>query len=56
MIDEGRKANAKEKINVYWDMMNGANENNNVELYEYWLSKWASAREIYELLTGERWK
>ena len=56
MIDEGRKANAKEKINVYWDLMNGAAENNNDELYDYWLSKWAAAREIYELLTGERWK
>ena len=55
MIDEGRIANAKSKINDYWDLMNRAAENNNDELYDYWLAKWAAAREIYEVLTGGRW-
>ena len=30
-------------------------ENNNDELYDYWLAKWAAAREIFEILTGEKW-
>lgn len=56
MTNQERIANAKYKINDYWDLMNRAAENNNGELYEYWLAKWGAAREIYELLTGERWK
>lgn len=55
MTKEERIANAKYKINDYWDLMNRAAENNNDELYDYWLAKWAAAREIYEVLTGEKW-
>lgn len=55
MTIEERTAKAKEKINEYWDLMDYAVEHNNDELYDYWLAKWAAAREIYEILTGERW-
>lgn len=55
MTNQERIANAKYKINGYWDLMNRAAENKNDELYDYWLAKWAAAREIYEVLTGERW-
>lgn len=54
MTNQERIANANYKINEYWDLMNRAAENND-ELYDYWLAKWAAAREIYEVLTGERW-
>ena len=55
MIIKERIAKAKEKIDSYWDELGRAAENNNVELYEYWLAKWAAAREIYECLTDTRW-
>lgn len=55
MIDEERIASAKGKINFYWNLMNNSVERGNDELYDYWLAKWAAAREIYEILTGERW-
>lgn len=55
MTNQERIANAKYKINYYWDLMNRADENNNAELYEYFLAKWAAAREIYEVLTDTRW-
>lgn len=55
MITEERIAKAKEKIDDLWDDMNMAAENNNAELYEYLLAKWAAAREIYEVLTDTRW-
>lgn len=56
MIIEERIANANEKIQFYWDMLAHAANNNNAELYDYWLAKWAAAREIYECLTDTRWK
>lgn len=56
MTNEERIATAKGKINFYWDLMAHAVESENDELYGYWLAKWAAAREIYEVLTGERWK
>lgn len=55
MIIEERIAKAKERIDSYWDKLNDAAENNNAELYEYYLAKWAAAREIYEDLTDARW-
>lgn len=55
MTNEERIATAKGKINFYWDLMDDAVENGNGELYDFWLAKWAVAREIYEVLTGERW-
>lgn len=55
MITEERIAKAKEKIDSYWDDMGRAEENNNSELYDYWLAKWSAAREIYEDLTDMRW-
>ena len=55
MIIEERIAKANERIDSYWDKLNEAAENNNAELYEYYLAKWASAREIYEDLTDTRW-
>lgn len=54
MTNQERIANAKYKINDYWDLMNRAAENND-ELYDYWLAKWGAAREIFEILTGEKW-
>lgn len=54
MTNQERIANAKYKINDYWDLMNRAVENND-ELYDYWLAKWGAAREIFEILTGEKW-
>ena len=56
MTIEERIANAKEKINEYWDLIDRALKTNNDELYDYWLARWAAAREIYEILTGERWE
>lgn len=55
MIIEERIANANEKIQFYWDMLGHAADSNNDELYDYWLAKWAAAREIYEDLTDTRW-
>lgn len=54
MTNQERIASAKYKINEYWELMNRAAENND-ELYEYWLAKWGAAREIFEILTGEKW-
>ena len=55
MTMQERIANADGKIKFYWDLMASAIENDNGELYDYWLAKWASAKEIYEILTGEKW-
>ena len=46
---------ADEKIKSYWELMGNAADNNNEELYDYWLAKWAAAREIYEILTDKKW-
>lgn len=55
MTTQERIGNAKYKINAYWNLMNIAAENNNDELCEYWLAKWGAAREIFVILTGEKW-
>lgn len=55
MTTKERIANANEKIQDYWDLMAMTVETNNYELYDYWLAKWGAAREIYEVLTGEKW-
>lgn len=55
MTNQERIANAKYKINDYWDLMNRAAEINNAELYDYWLAKWGAAREIFEILIGGKW-
>ena len=55
MTMQERIANADEKIRFYWEFMGRAIESNNEELYDYWLAKWAAAREIYEILIDEKW-
>ena len=55
MTMQERIANADEKIRFYWELMGHAIESNNEELYDYWLAKWAAAREIYEILIDEKW-
>lgn len=55
MTIEERIAKADKIINWYWGMMNSAIMSNSNELYDYWLAKWAAAKEIFEVLTGGKW-
>jgi hypothetical protein len=55
MTIEERIEKASARVDHYWNKLSKALECNNEADVKYWMSKWASSAEIYEIITGKKW-